>query len=74
MRNVTYAKEARTLHIRNGRPTAVGLTCRKGMSQPGHSDRRLRERRRRFFSSCLAQVTMMEATDQGQLDDFAAVG
>jgi hypothetical protein len=74
MRNVTYAKEARTLHIRNERQTAVCLTCRKGRSQPGHSDRRLRERRRRFLSSCLAQVTMMEATDQGQLDDFAAVG
>jgi transposase len=38
------------------------------------SDRLLRARWRRFLSSCLTQVTMMEAANQGRLDDFAAVG
>ena len=34
----------------------------------------LRQLGRRFLSSGLTQVTMMEAADQGQLDDLAAVG
>jgi hypothetical protein len=34
----------------------------------------LRQLGRQFLSSCLTQVTMMEAADQGQLDDFAVVG
>jgi hypothetical protein len=29
---------------------------------------------RQFLSSFLTQIMMMEATDQGQFDDFAAVG
>ncbi len=46
----------------------------KGGAKPRHSDQRLHEWRSRFLSSGLTQVAMVEATDQGQLDDFAAVG
>ena len=73
MRNVTSAQESRTLGKARGRQTAASLTCRKERSQPRCSDQRLQEWRSWFLSSCLTQVAMVEATDQGQLDDFAAL-